>query len=421
MQYESRGRKPLSTRTKTPMRELKRILWEADQLRNEDVPAVVATIVEIEGSSYRLEGARMLIHPDGEYVGTISGGCLEGEVAERATGVLETGQPDLVTLEQQEGEDPFGFGSGCGGTIHVLLEPFRADTDAPGVLNLIRQCVGQRTSGALVTVYRAEGDLHDERGRHLLVTAQNPSGRGDIESDALRKAVAEAAAETLREGQALRTSYPVPHGQADVLIEHVEPPLRLLVFGEEHDVEPLVAQANLLGWEPVVVGASPGPELKEQFPDAAGHVALPHPEDVSEMLSHVGERDAAVAMSHNYIRDRTVLRFLLRSDVGYVGALGAHSRLERLAEDFAEGDAPAARAAHDAMADGRLHAPVGLDIGAETPEEIALSIAAEVQAVFAGAGGGFLSDGTGRIHPSEVRPETTEAAAACPDGNPTTT
>lgn len=403
------------------MRELKRILREADRLREEDVPAVVATIVEIEGSSYRLEGARMLIRPDGEYVGTISGGCLEGEVVERAVRVLETGRADLVTLEQREGEDPFGFGSGCGGTIHVLLEPFRAGTNAPDVLNLVRQCVEQRTSGALVTVYRAEGDLHGEKGHHLLVTAEDPSGRGDIEADALLEAVAEDAAEVLREGQALRTSYSLPEGRADVMIEHVEPPLRLLVFGEEHDVEPLVAQANLLGWEPVVVGASPGPELEEQFPDATGHVALPHPEEVSETLPNVGERDAAVAMSHNYIRDRAVLRFLLRSDVGYVGALGARSRLERLAEDFAEGGTSSDRAAHAAMADGRLHAPVGLDIGAETPEEIALSIAAEVQAVFAGANGGFLSEGTGRIHPSEVRPETTGAAAASPDGDGTTT
>lgn len=383
------------------------------------MPAAVATIVEIEGSSYRREGARMLVRPDGEYVGTISGGCLEGEVAERAAGVVETGQPDLLTLEQQEGEDPFGFGSGCGGTIHVMLEPFRADPEAPGALALIRQCVERRTSGALATVYRATGSLDGEEGRHLLVTAEKPSGRGDITSDVLREAVAEDASKALREGRALRTPYSLQQGRADVLIEHVVPPLRLLIFGEEHDVAPLVAQANLLGWTPVVVGASPEPALEDQFPDAADRVALPHPETVSETLRRVGERDAAVVMSHNYIRDRAVLRYLLRTDVGYVGALGARSRLERLAEDFAAGDAPADRAARDAMADGRLHAPVGLDIGAETPEEIALSIAAEVQAVFTGAEGGFLSEGTGRIHPSGARPETTEAAGASPGTKPT--
>ncbi len=402
------------------MRELKRILQEADRLHADGTEAVVATIVEIEGSSYRLEGARMLVRPDGQYVGTISGGCLEGEVAERAMQVLETGRPDLVTLEQQEGEDPFGFGSGCGGTIHVLLEPFRAEPDAPGVLTLIQHCVTQRTAGALATVYRTEGRLEGETGHHLLVTPETLSGRGDIEAEALRDAVAEDAAETLRESQALRTSYSVPQGRADVIIEHVVPPLRLLIFGEEHDVAPLVAQATLLGWEPVVVGASPVPELEEQFPDASGHVALPHPEEVAGALPHVGARDAAVAMSHNYIRDRAVLRFLLQSDVGYVGALGARSRLERLAEDFAGGDTPADRAAHQAMAEGQLHAPVGLDIGAETPEEIALSIAAEVQAMFAGADGGFLSEGSGRIHPSEVRTEVDESDAASANGEPTT-
>lgn len=403
------------------MRELKRILQEADRLRDKSVPAVVATIVEIDGSSYRLEGARMLIRPDGQYVGTISGGCLEGEVAERAMSVLDTGTPDLVTLEQQEGEDPFGFGSGCGGTIHVLLEPFRAaDDPAPGALDLLQHCVTHRCTGALATVYRTEDGLDDEKGRHLLVTAERSAGTGNIGANTLRKVIVEDASEVLHEGQALQTTYTLPQGRADVLIEHVEPPLRLLLFGEEHDAEPLVRQAHLLGWEPVVVGASPVPDLEEQFPDATDHVALPHPEEVSEVLSYVGARDAAVTMSHNYIRDRAVLRFLLRSGVGYVGALGARSRLERLAEDFAEGNTSADRAAHDAMADGRLHAPVGIDIGAETPEEIALSIAAEVQAVFAGAGGGFLSDGTGRIHPSTVRPETDEMDAASTAGDPTT-
>lgn len=402
------------------MREQKHILREADRLRDEGTGAVVATIVEIEGSSYRLEGARMLIRPDGQYVGTISGGCLEGEVAERAMRVLATGAPDLVTLEQQEGEDPFGFGSGCGGTIHVLLEPFHGDPEAPDALNLIRQCIQQRTSGALATVYRTEGDLGREQGRHLLITAADDDAawRGTVEGEALRQTIAEDATEVLRKGRARQTAYTSDQGRADVMIEHVKPPLRLLLFGEEHDVEPLLAQANLLGWEPVVVGGSPVPGLKEQFPDASDYVALLHPEEVSEVLTHVGARDAAVVMSHNYIRDRTVLRFLLRSDVGYVGALGARSRLEQLAEDFSEGGTPADRVAHDAMADGRLHAPVGLDIGAETPEEIALSIAAEVQAVFAGAGGGFLSDGTGRIHPSRVRPETHETEAA-PDSDRT--
>ena len=398
------------------MRELRRILEEADRLREAGTAAVVATIVEIDGSSYRLEGARMLVRPGGEYVGTISGGCLEGEVAERAMQVLETGHPDLVTLEQQEGEDPFGFGSGCGGTIRVLLEPFRAAAGSPpGPLDLLRHCVARRHPGALATVYRTEGDLEGETGRHLLVTEDTPSGRGDIEADALRATVAEDAAETLRKGQALRTTYTLSRGRADVLIEHVEPPLRLLIFGEEHDVGPLVRQAALLGWESVVVGGSPVPTLEEEFPDAGDHVSLPHAEQVSTQVAPVGACDAAVAMTHNYIRDRAVLRFLLRSEVGYVGALGARSRLDRLAEDFADGDTPADRAAREAMADGRLHAPVGLDIGAETPEEIALSIAAEVQAVFAGAGGGFLSDGTGRIHPSAARPETGEAAAASRD------
>jgi xanthine/CO dehydrogenase XdhC/CoxF family maturation factor len=397
------------------MRERTRILREADRLRRADEPAVVATIVEIDGSSYRLEGARMLVRPNGEYVGTISGGCLEGEVVERTKRVLETGRSDLVPLEQREGEDPFGFGSGCGGTIHVLLEPFRAAPEAPGALNFVRQCVEKRTAGALATVYRTEGDLSGEQGRHLLVTSEAPSGRGNIESDVLRGAVVEDAMEVLHEEQALRSSYAFGQGRAVVLIEYVKPSLRLLIVGEEHDVAPLVAQSNLLGWEPVVVGASPAPDLKEQFPDAAGHVSLPHPEAVAEALLNVGERDAAVVMSHNYIRDRAVLRFFLRSDAGYVGALGARSRLERLAEDFTEGERPEDRAAREAIADGRLHAPVGLDIGAETPEEIALSIAAEIQAVCAGARGGFLSEGTGRIHPSSMRVKSAAATAGSSD------
>ena len=397
------------------MRERNRILREADRLRKEQTPAALATIVEIDGSSYRLEGARMLVRPDGEYVGTISGGCLEGEVVERTKRVLETGRPDLVPLEQREGEDPFGFGSGCGGTIHVLLEPLVGDAEASSPLSLLRRCMEERTARALATVYRAEGDLQAEQSRHLLLTAQEASGWGNIESDALWNAIAEDAGEVLQEGRSRQTAYALPEGRADVLIEHVVPPLRLLIVGEEHDAAPLVAQANLLGWVPVIVGSSPAPDLEQQFPEAAGHVSLPHPEAVSDRLPKIGPRDAAVAMSHNYIRDRAVLRFLLQSDAGYVGALGARSRLERLAEDFAKGERPEDRAAREAIVDGRLHAPVGLDIGAETPEEIALSIAAEIQAVFAGAEGGFLAEGTGRIHPSAMRAKSAASTAGSSD------
>lgn len=397
------------------MRELNDILCEADRLRHEETAGVVATIVRVEGSSYRSAGARMLIRKDGRYTGTISGGCLEGEVVQHTQRVLETGRPEVLSLEQQEGEDPFGFGSGCGGTVHVLLEPFSPSQAHPEAsstaLGFIRHCFEHRQSGALATVYHAEGALASERGRHLLVTHAPSSVRGNIESSPLRQALADEAASMLQRGRAAQTAHSVPHGHAEALIDLIHPPLRLLIFGEEQDAAPLVRQARLLGWQPVIVGASPHPQLAERFPRAHDWVSLRHPEHLPTTLQ-VNARDAAVAMSHNYIRDRAVLRHLLPSPAGYVGALGARSRLEQLAGDFASGDAPEDRAAHRALTSGRLSGPVGLDIGAQTPEEIALSIAAEVQAVFAGCSGGRLSRGTGRIHPPAARPQTVGETAA---------
>ncbi len=389
------------------MRELAQLFTEADRLRagaenqNGEAPAAVATIVEVNGSSYRLEGARMLIRPDGRYVGTLSGGCLEGEVVQHAAAVMDTGRPQLIALQQKEGEDPFGFGSGCGGTVHILLEPFYADADeGTGGLALLQHCFERRCSGALATVYRSAGTLCPEHGHHLLVTEAEPAGRGTIQEEALREVIAGDARTTLGERRPLRQTYDWADGRAEVLIEHVHPPVRLLIVGEEHDVGPLVEQATLLGWKSVVIGASPVPELRECVPGADAHIALPHPENAVDELPTLGPRDAAVTMSHNYMRDRAVLRHLLVSGAGYLGAVGASARLERLVADLAE-ETPALR---KALADGRLSGPVGLDIGAETPEEIALSIAAEVQAVFAGREGGRLSRKDGRIHPPSARP-----------------
>lgn len=391
------------------MREVNNMLQAAARLHEDGAEGALATVVHVEGSSYRTEGARMLIRADGTYVGTISAGCLEGEVVQHALRVMETGTPEMLTLEQPEGEDPLGFGSGCGGTVHLLLEPLQSADATPDALDLIRHCVEHRRSGALATVMRADGGLAAAQGQHLLVTEADPAVHGRVDPAGLHAALADDAAAALSAGRARQTTYTLPAGQVQVLIEVIRPPLRLLLFGEEQDVGPLVRQAHLLGWEPVVIGRSPQPDLERRFPGAAACLRQPDLEQLPAGL-RVGPRDAGVVMSHNYLRDRALLRLLLPSEAGYVGALGARSRLEDIVGDFAAGEAAADQEAHQAVLEGRLSGPVGLDIGAQTPEEIALSIAAEVQAVFAGCDGGRLSSGTGRIHPPRARPHVVASA-----------
>jgi xanthine/CO dehydrogenase XdhC/CoxF family maturation factor len=360
----------------------------------ENVGAALATVVRVEGSAYRRPGARMLVTEEGRTTGVLSGGCLERDVRERAAKVIETGEPIVVRYDTTSDDDiVWGSGSGCGGVVSVLIEP-ASDARLDGLMRLLNVCSEGRRRVALATVIHQEGETDVSVGARALrypdgAGAPGPSSSGaDIFPTAC---VLRDLDEAMRSGVSAVRRYESGGGSVEAFIEVVEPPVPLVVFGDGDDALPVVALARKLGWHTTVVDTRARPGSAERFA-AADAVVLCRPEEACERVTFT-ERTAAVLMTHNYLYDLELLRALLNKRVRYVGCVGPRRRAERLLSELAGGDAATA-----VRYPGQLYAPAGLDIGAETPAEIAFSIVAEIRAVLAGREGGLLRNRKGAIH-----------------------
>lgn len=354
----------------------------ADHLR-----AALATVVRVEGSSYRQPGARMLITETGATTGMVSGGCLEGDVRERAAAVMRTGQPACVAYDATADNDIlWGLGSGCHGVVHVLIEP--AGTRVARLVQFLDACAGGRRRSAFATVIRSSEPAlplgtRIFRGQDDVVTS-DPTPPARIASQILTDITT-----AVRSGISRVTHY--GDEDVDAFVEVVEPRVPLVVFGNGADVAPLVAIARSLGWHTTVVDTHAHATSRERFAQAET-VLLCRPEDVAHRVA-LDESTVAVLMTHNYLHDLDVLRVLLDRRVRYVGCLGPKRRTERLLSQlWPAGVDPSAPSLV------QLHAPVGMDIGAEAPPEIALSIAAEILTVLRDRPGGPLHRRHGPIH-----------------------
>ena len=328
-----------------------------------DETAVLGTVVFAEGSTYRRPGARVLIRPAGPPLGLVSGGCLEGDLAERARAVRASGEPVRVRYDATADEDiVWGLGLGCAGVVDVLLEPIARDR--PGPLAALARVLRSGVAEVLATVI--------EPGPHL--GRRIPAPPADC-------------------ARALELERPL---QANVdgtvcLVEPLLPPLRLLVLGAGPDVAPVVRGASALGWDVTVWDHRPAFGLGERLPEAR-EVVCCEVERAHTRLS-VDTATAALVMTHHYLNDRTLLGWLLPSAAFYVGVLGPKQRTDDLLADLrAQGVAPSE------SEQARLYGPAGLDIGAEGPDEIALALLGEIRAVRAERSGGALRVRKGPIH-----------------------
>jgi xanthine dehydrogenase accessory factor len=355
------------------MSELDEVLAALEKATGDDV--ALATVIGVRGSTYRREGARLVIPAAGDTVGNISGGCLEGDVVETAREVLRSGTPQIVHFDlTADDEAVWGWGLGCNGAIDVLVEPA---ANARPYVAAMRAARRKHRAVALVTM--VEGP---QTGARLVV---HPSGRAEGE---LGESARTAALEALATG----CSATVPVDGAKAFVEVLQPPLRLVVCGAGHDAIPLVEFGARLGWRVEVVDDRRGLLNGRRFPHAA---RLVHSQPgVAADAVQPDARTYVVVMSHNFLRDAAYLRAFLGSQAAYLGMLGPATRLDRLFDSLA---AEGVRRPDEAgMA--RIHGPAGLDVGAEGPEEIAWAIVAEVLAVHRQAAAGFLRDRGGPIH-----------------------
>ncbi|HEX8328210.1 MAG TPA: XdhC/CoxI family protein [Hymenobacter sp.] len=384
------------------MTELQRLLAAYDANRAAGRACALATVVEVEGSAYRRPGARMLVTDDGQLTGAISGGCLEGDARQRAQRVLQRGQPALITYDTSDEDDPrHGLGPGCQGVVHILLEPLHfQDPDNP--LELLRGFARHPEPAVLATVFRqVAGQALPDLGQRLLLLPDGSVRGSALDNLDLTTAIRRDAQQALADNQSLIREYGMkPDGIARVFLEVLRPPLRLTVYGAGNDAQPLVRLAASLGWHVTVIDGRPRQAVQERFPDAAEVRVVPLGEVPALPLS----ADYAVLLTHNYAYDLAVLQRLLDAPTPYVGLLGPRSKAARLLEELAQAVPNA-----EALLRGRLFSPIGLNLGAETPEEIALSITGEIQAVRQGRPGGMLTFSRDPIH---ARPTDMAAGSA---------
>jgi xanthine/CO dehydrogenase XdhC/CoxF family maturation factor len=360
-------------------------------LERDSARAALASIVKVRGSAYRRPGARMLIAPDGRTVGSISAGCLDRDVCERAQVVISSSVPVVATYDTTAaGDDVWGLGLGCAGLVEVLIEPLGQGAPANQMLTFLGERVTRRDPGVAATVFRGVGAATGAVGARLMLTEDSP-GFCNVENPRLAKLLSEDARRALQDRGSQVKEYAVPEGMAEAFIEVVSPPAPLLIFGAGDDAVPLARLAKEIGWHVTVVDSRSGFATTERFPWADAIVVV-RPEEAARRIL-VEDRAAAVVMTHNYAHDLELLKMLLPSPVRYLGILGARGRTLAMLRALKEGGAPVGE--RDLT---KIYSPVGMDIGAETPEEIALAILAEIKAVCADRSAGFLRDRRGPIH-----------------------
>jgi xanthine dehydrogenase accessory factor len=353
----------------------------------------LATIVAVRGSTYRRPGARLLVPEEGAPIGNISGGCLEGDVADMARLVMEEGRARLAGWDLTADDDAvWGLGLGCNGAIEVFIEPADRAVEAARAL---RTALEEERPISLVTVIESEQPEAIAPGARLIVmpdgAVEGSLGRSDVDAEAIA-----AARELLTtERSEIRT---LAEG-IRAFVEILDPPLRLVICGAGHDAVPLVRAASHLGWNVTVVDDRPGFLNRERFPEAHGFASVDDPSEVAEAIT-IDARTFVVVMTHNFLRDKAYLRGLLTTDARYLAMLGPAARSQRLLMELEEEGTPITEERRS-----RIHGPAGLDLGAEGPEEIAQAIIGEIVAVRRGRDGGFLKERPTPIH-DRPRPGT---------------
>jgi xanthine dehydrogenase accessory factor len=333
------------------------ILSDLDKWRAENKPIALATVIQTWGSSPRREGAKMALTPDGKITGSVSGGCVEGAVYDAGVEVLKSNRPQLLHFGVAD-ETAWEVGLACGGSIDIFVKPLETE-----FFKALRSVLTEEHPAVVVTVVQGSDEM---LGRQMLL---REDGRiiGSLHEE-LDKQALNLAKETLLQGESRRVML---NEAVEIFVEVVLPPPTLIAVGGVHITIALMTLAKTLGYRTVVVDPRSAFGNEERFPNVDRLIQL-WPEEAFHQVPLT--RSTAVAMlTHDPKLDDPALKIALPSQAFYVGALGSKTtqakRRQRLLEDGLTEEHL-----------NRLHGPIGLKIGAETPEEIAMSIMAEIVA-----------------------------------------
>ena len=348
----------------------KNLLKSFDEWRKQNQGLVLASVFETAGSTYSKTGARMLINSNGDFQGMLSGGCLEGDLAERAREVLTSGTAQMVTYDLGlNNEELWGLGIGCDGLMKIFLQPLLAEKNYAPFVAIARAYEGDHPEVAATVLASHQDDV--EPGA-TLVTADDKVERFGLTDDAAKDLLGEAKA-ALADNISSTRNVLIGDAKATVLFALIKPRPRLLVLGAGLDAEPVTRLAAELGWRITVIDHRPAYIEKGSFSDADKVICCPADEMAG--VVDLAKFNTTIVMSHHLATDRSYLAQLSRSDIPYIGLLGPKDRRRRLLEDLG---------ADARDLEGRLHGPAGLDIGAVGPAAIALSILAEMHGALAG-------------------------------------
>jgi xanthine dehydrogenase accessory factor len=375
------------------MKELREIVKAHKQAVRDNKRTALATVVHIEGSSYRQPGARMLITEDGMLTGAISGGCLEGDALRKALLVIANVNPVVVTYDTSDEDDAkIGIGLGCNGIIQILIEPV-IETEPLNPIKLIEQLFTKREPAILATLFSLEDRKSKSAGTRYLLQKNGTELSSATDTKQL-ELLRDQAESVFTSGE----SSIVPKlidSKFDVLFFLSLPALSIVIIGAGNDVIPLASITYTMGWDTTVADGRTNYATVTRFPTAT-NVLVSKPSEVLDKIV-TDERTVFLLMTHNYNYDLALLKQLLETPTRYIGILGPRKKTIKMLDEIQDQGKKLTSEQLD-----KIHGPTGLDTGAENAEEIALSICAEINAVINGKFGTKLRAKTEPIHASST-------------------
>lgn len=334
------------------LHELKDIIRSAKIAKGKGIKTALASVVALDGSSYRRPGVRMSVQSDGKMIGAVSGGCVEKEVLRQAQSVFETDQPKLMVYDGR-------YRLGCEGILYILIEPFDPEEDFYDAFE--EQCVS-RKSFTISTSFSKEEDKRFEglSTFHFSKSSYFVSKRDQNDTS------------------------------LEIFQQTIQPGFKLIIVGSEHDAVQLCKYASSTGWEVDIIAPPDDPKSIQNFPGASNYHGITETEFASFEFDI---QTAIMFMTHSYVKDLKYLSVVTEKQVAYIGLLGPSKRREKLINEMLERNEDISYDFFD-----RIHGPAGINIGAETPQEIAISILAEILTVIRDQKPISLKDKTGGIH-----------------------
>jgi xanthine dehydrogenase accessory factor len=368
------------------MKELHQIIKAYEVCKSENQAMALATVVQVDGSAYRRPGARMLVTQEGNLTGAISGGCLEGDALRKAQAVIFQQKSMLVTYDTTDEDDQkFGVGLGCNGIIHVLIEPIKLENPENPV-ELIKKALADREPSLLLTLFSVPRSKAEQIGTvYLKKNEQVFGGLSRVPEDFIP--VLEKEITEFDQPQNVIKAFPDFH-QLSVFFEVIRPSTRILLFGAGNDTVPVARIAEILGFELVLIDGRKNLATHARFPSAS-QIIQGSAEDVVVQFE-TDQNTVALLMTHNFEYELIVLEKLLSCQIPYIGILGPRRKTEKLIQRL--------EVKGKTVYTDNIYAPIGLEIGAESSEEIALSILAEIKAVLNKKEPIFLRNKQGPIH-----------------------